>query len=271
MNIFSHYTHRENHVTNILMNLFSLNESQLLKRFANRFLPQVDHLEFGTPKYLLFTESADVDSKEFEYAVTIAPFPRKVIEGELKPNPASIPDAWVIGDNVLFQFELKVTGSIDEAQYASHRSKLSAGHREIEILWKEMVVFLRQSQPDSTISYLIEQFADVIMNFESPKPSSGMPKQIFSQRRANPGEPYFVLTGNARIPYKIEFSSPGESPILLTKGISGPQPARKWINNYILRSNNPSAYITEDNAVIDHCINPDKTEQKWNRWYLGAH
>ncbi|WP_141505213.1 hypothetical protein [Paenibacillus luteus] len=168
------------------------------------------------------------------------------------------------------QFEFKVTGSIDEAQFASHRRKLFEGHREVEVSWKEIGKFLRESQTDSTMSYLLEQFAGVIMDLESPKPSSGMPKQIFSRRKASSEEPYFVLTGNARIPYKIEFFPPGEASITLTNGITGPQPARKWINDYILQSNNPSIYLAENNSIIDRCINPDKQKQEWNRWYLGT-
>ncbi|MDQ0896358.1 MULTISPECIES: hypothetical protein [unclassified Paenibacillus] len=269
MNIFNHYKQKENHYSNILMTLLSLDNSRLLKQFSQKFLPQADKLNFGEPQYVLFSESAGVTPRDFEYLLAIAPFPRK--KNELRNNSDSIPDAWVVGENVTILFEFKVTGTIDEAQFSAHRRKLSTSCQEIEVSWKEIARFLEEAEVDSTLAFLIEQFAAIIMDLKSPRPSSGMPKYRTSGRKARHDEPYFVITKNANIEknYQIHIVLPGKQQESLSEDQTGIMDARRWIVRYIKQADDPSVYLTLDNEFIDKCIKPERIDPSWNRWEFG--
>lgn len=250
-----------------------MDDSRLLKLFAQKFLPMANNLAFGdTPRILLFSEYHTAEPKEFEYALAVAPFPRKTSEEEILPNSASIPDAWVFGENVTILFEFKVTGTINEAQFASHRRKLSAGCREIEISWKQIGQFFREVEAEGAMAFLLKQFEDVISDLISPRPTSGMPKQIISRRKAQTGEPYFIITGNATIgKYDVAVSVPRHNKLeTITEGLGGIQESRRWIERYIEEADEPAIYLASGNVVIDHCVSPGRARQEWNRWYIGS-
>jgi len=268
MNLFTHYKQRENHCTNILLNLCSLDGSRLLKMFAQHFLPQGGDLNFGDPRYVLFS-SIEAEQKEYQYAVAIAPFPRK--HSDEPANPESIPDAWVLGENVSILFEFKISGTINEAQFRAHRNKFSANCYEVEITRKEIEQFLKQVEVDSVMSFLINQYTTVIMDLESHRSLSGMPKQIVSKKKARSDEPFFIITGNARIgQYRVEVELPTCQRKELCEGLGGIQESRRWIERYIQQSSEPLIYKTKENMVIDHCINPGRTKNDWNRWFYES-
>ncbi|WP_217562649.1 hypothetical protein [Paenibacillus sp. GbtcB18] len=271
MNLFTHYRQRENHCTNVLLNLLAMNEAILLKPFLEKLIPGAKKLVLKDVRFLLFTENPPAEIKPFEYVIGVAPFLRKKTQEETIPNPGSIPDAWILGQNFTLQFEFKVTGALNNAQSAAHREKLPNA-QEVEITWKQVGKALRGLQAEGTTKWLIDQFCEVIADLESPRPASGMPKQIISHRKAQPNEPFFVISGNKRLgKYNIENVSPGaQERKLLTNGI-GIQESRRWIQKYIQSNEEPGIYLTEDNVVIDCCIDPDSRIESWNRWRLGSY
>ena len=252
MNLFSHYKQRENHCTNILMNLLFENQNQLLQPFLQKFVPEAVLFNYSGTQFMLFTEHPPAERKQYEYLIAVAPFPRKKVEEEITANPGSIPDAWIVGENFTMVFEFKISGSIDEEQFAAHRKKLSLECREMVVTWKQIGEFLSGLDVDPTMNWLIGQFSDAILEFESPRQASGMPRQVFSRRRAQPDEPYFVITGNKRFgTYRIEVVLPSEEPRLLLERSTGIMECRRWINRYIQECGNSTIYLAADEAVID--------------------
>ncbi|TDF92948.1 hypothetical protein [Paenibacillus piri] len=120
--------------------------------------------------------------------------------------------------------------------------------------------------------FLLEQFVNVISELESPRPASGMPKQIINRRKARQGEPFFITSGNARIGiYTVAVMLPGSSqPETIATGLGGIQESRRWIERYIEGDNDPDKFVMPDRVVIDRCDNPDRLKPEWNRWILGT-
>ncbi|WP_240416742.1 hypothetical protein [Paenibacillus periandrae] len=272
MNLFNHYKQRENHCTNILMNLLSMRESDLLQPFLNELLHNVSVLDYNDVRFLLFAQHPPERKMPHEFLVGVAPFPRKETIDKIIPNPGSIPDAWIIGKNFTILFEFKVTGMLDEAQLASHKEKLSPNCQIIEFTWKQVGEVLRRlNHKDGTTQWLIEQFCEVISEFESPRPASGMPKEIIRFNGPKTTEPYFIITGNKRLKtYNVDVKLPmGEPQRLLNDGV-GIEANRRWIRQYIQSSGNPIAFLGEDSLVIDYTIDPDRDpkKNKFQRWIL---
>lgn len=271
MNLFTHYKQLENHYTNILMNLLSMNESHLLKLFVHRFLPHADELVLQDLQYVLFSEYAAAASKKFEYVLAIAPFPRKISEEEILPNPGSIPDAWVLGENVNILIEFKVTGTIDEAQFAAHRRKLSPDCRIIEITWNQIGLFMQEVEVDSSTRFLLDQFTAIIKDLKSTRTSSGMPRLRKSGRQAKSNEPYFIITGSAALGrYRIDVVLPNRHKLSISTSQASIMGARRWIEQFIKKSDNPDIYLTSDNEFIDKCVKPGRDKDEWNRWKFGS-
>ncbi|GIO15371.1 hypothetical protein J19TS2_49260 [Cohnella xylanilytica] len=270
MNLFNHYKQRENHCTNILMSLLAMNETDLLRPFLEQLIPGAAELDYGDVRFLLFAEHPPAETKPFEVIVGVVPFPRKETE-DTAPNPGSIPDAWIVGEHFTLLFEFKVTGSLNTAQFAAHRAKLSPNAREIEVTWKQVGEALRRLPARGTEKWLIEQFCEVIAELESPRPASGMPKQVISGRKAQPGEPFFVITGNKRLGmYTVDVVRPNAAAKRVLAYGTGIQASRRWIQDFIRRSEDPEAYMVEGDVVIDCCEDPDREKPAWNRWRLGT-
>lgn len=271
MNIFSYYKQLENHCTNILMNLLAMNDAELLRPFLDRFIPGAAGLAIGEVFFSLFTEYPPAGAKRYEYIIGIAPFLRKESEKEVSPNPGSIPDAWIVGENFRLLFEFKVSGTLNDGQFAAHGAKLSPNAGQIELTWKQIGEAMRSFELVGQRKWLIDQFCELIAEFESPQPASGMPKQIISRRKAQPNETYFVINGNQRSGiYTVDVVRPGEpAQRILDKG-TGIQSNRRWIQQYIQGSNNMSSFLDVDGLVIDCCESPGRRKPEWNRWPLGA-
>ncbi|MBB6691046.1 hypothetical protein H7B90_06475 [Cohnella xylanilytica] len=271
MNLFNHYKQRENHCTNILMSLLAMNEAALLWPFLEQLIPGAAELDYGDVRFLLFAEHPPAETKPFEVIVGVAPFPRKETE-DTAPNPGSIPDAWIVGENFTLLFEFKVTGTLNAAQFAAHRVKLSPNAREIEVTWKQVGEALRRLPARGTEKWLIEQFCEVIAELESPRPASRMPKQVISGRKARLDEPYFIITGNKRMGvYTVDVVQPNAPVHRLFANGNGIQSSRRWIQQFIHGSEEPESYMVEEDTVIDCCVDPDREKPAWNRWRLGTY
>ncbi|MGU3473178.1 hypothetical protein ACLBWT_18770 [Paenibacillus sp. D51F] len=271
MNLFTHYVHRENHCTNILMNLLAMNNAVLLRPFLERLLIEAEAFDYNGVSFTLFAEHPPAEVKPYEFIIGIAPFNRKFSKEEAAPNPGSIPDAWITGENFSLLLEFKVSGTLNDAQFTSHRRKLSPAARVVEVTWRQVGEALRNLQAGAETAWLISQFCEVIEDLESPRPSSGMPRQIISGRRAQTNEPFFVITGNKQLgAYTVDVVRPeGAAKRLLTNG-TGIQANRRWIQQFIQSSENPGIYLAEGEVVIDCCVDPDRKKPAWNSWRLGS-
>lgn len=171
--------------------------------------------------------------------------------------------------NILIEF--KVTGTIDEAQFAAHQRKLSPDCRIIEITWNQIGLFMQEVEVDSGIRFLLDQFTAIILDLKSTRSSSGMPRLRKSGRRAKSHEPYFVITGSATLgSYHVDVVLPDQEKRSISTKQTSIMGARRWIEHFIQHAENPSVYLTSDNELIDKCVKPGRVQDEWNRWDFGS-
>jgi hypothetical protein len=53
-----------------------------------------------------------------------------------------------VGENITLLFEFKVSGTLNAAQFAAHRTKLSSDALEVEATWKQVGEAIRSLEAD---------------------------------------------------------------------------------------------------------------------------
>lgn len=129
MNLFTYHGKKEDHVTNILMNILSLN-----KRLCQRFIHlMIDHPD--REKMVLHNISFSMDKKKnpnssapIGIIIGLNPSTDTTVKKDMQLGvDASRPDLWIYGENFSILIENKIVGSLNPQQLANHRSKFPKG------------------------------------------------------------------------------------------------------------------------------------------------
>jgi len=277
--IFRYQGQEEDHYTNILMSILSIDNYSLTENFLKALIPQ-ETIDFQFENLHISTRSkyCPHDHKEYEYIIGIAPFQKAIKQrNEFEHNTGSIPDAWICGKNFNLLFEFKIRGTLDESQIAAHQKLLSKENKVIELSWTNVLDALTKVHNDKNPvqSYLIKQFLVVSNNFKSKRKSSGMPTQIIGAK-VNPNEIYFIITGSKNIkePYVVELVIDGKKEEIKSD-LKGIQEARRWIAHYVIdnknnKNNLPIKFDGMNSEITDLCVVPGRKKNKWNQWRLGS-
>jgi hypothetical protein len=120
---------KEDHVTNILMNILSLNQ-RLCQRFIHLL---IDHPY--TEKMVLDNIHFSMDKKKnpnscapIGIIIGLTPSMNATVMKDMQPGVnSSRPDLWIYGENFSILIENKIVGSLNPQQLANHRSKFPKG------------------------------------------------------------------------------------------------------------------------------------------------
>ncbi|WP_458414878.1 hypothetical protein ACNQFZ_08665 [Schinkia sp. CFF1] len=276
MNIFKYQGQEEDHYTNILMNILSLNDCQLVEPFLeNLIADRVDGLIFKNINVYLRKKYCPQEHQKLEFIIGIAPYENAISEhNKLEENLDSIPDAWICGENFNILLEFKIRGYLDENQISAHRKLLKNPSDVIRITWEDVLDSLEKCNIANNLlySFLIEQFIEVSQNFREKRRSSGMPPQIISNKRED--NLYFIITGSREIGIYTVDKVENQKNERLINNLTGIQSARRWIANYVLEnySNISIEYNGYETIISDYCVVPGRPVKKnqWNQWRIGA-
>lgn len=189
MNIFQYQGQEEDHYTNILMNILSLNDCKLVKPFLTSLIPnEAQSFNYEGTYVSIRKKYRPQVEKENEFIIGIAPYKNVIHEKNiLEENVDSIPDAWICGANFNILFEFKIRGSLDEAQISAHKKLLSPYAKVIRLQWSDVTNALQNILTNESIgdieNFLITNFLGVSKNFKQKRRSSGMPPQIISHKK----------------------------------------------------------------------------------------
>jgi hypothetical protein len=278
MSLFKYQGQEEDHYTNILMNILSIEKKRLVKPFLQALLPQEsNNFEFNRIDIRVRKKDCPQDRREYEYIIGIAPYEKAIdLHKPYEENLSSIPDAWICGENFNLLFEFKIRGTLDENQIAAHKKLLGTNCEVIRLKWTNIKSALQaiKLESNSIENYLINEFLKVTPHFKSKRKSSGMPKEIISNINKE-NEFHFIITGGKRLgPYKLEKVFNGKKTVLNDK-LQGIQAARKWISTYVFNNHSilPIEFEGMNTIISDYCVLPGRPEKKnqWNQWKLGAY
>jgi hypothetical protein len=278
MNIFQYQGQEEDHYTNILMNLLSLNNCKLVEPFLKKLLENhIIGLSFkGTSIYLRKKNCPQLE-KPIEILLGVAPFMNALDErNTLEDNLNSIPDAWICGENFNILLEFKIRGNLDEGQLAAHRKLLGNNATIVRLKWEDVVNSLRNCKDvndDPIYDFLIDQFLEVSQGFKRKRKSSGMPVQVISNIN-NESKLYFIITGSKKTGVYTIDKVYNQKTERLNDNINGIIPARKWIAKYVMDNFRelPLEFHGDQTIISDYCVVPGRPEKKnqWNQWRLGT-
>lgn len=275
MNLFTYRKMEEDHYTNILMYILNMNSKLLLPTFLNNLLGETaKEFDFSTLKVNLFSKQPTTNQKQFEYIVGIAPYEKIEENDELENNMDSIPDAWILGNNFKLLFEFKIRGTLDNAQLAAHKRKLSNYKGTISLKWEDVVHALEaiKEEANEVQAYLIDQFILSTQTFTSKRRSSGMPKEIIGGRKSE-DELHFIITGSKETNgYTVDMVLPDGTKERIHEKLSGIQHSRRWIAKYVQKNHSdlPIEYMDKKTIINDFCVKPGRLKNEWNQWYLGS-
>lgn len=279
MNIFQYQGQEEDHYTNILMNIISLNNCEIAQFFLYELLPRESQsFSFQNCAVSLRKKQCPREQKENEYIIGVAPYQKALNESnELEFNVNSIPDAWLCGENFNILFEFKIRGTLDESQMDAHKKLLGANAKVIRLQWEEVIIALRKvGERSTTVSkFLVDQFIEVSQNFKDKRKASGMPKEVISNvKNDQRDEVYFIITGSRDIGfYTVDLVQNGEA-MRVNNKLKGIMAARRWIAQFVLEHNDilRITFNELETIVTDYCVVPGRPEKKnqWNQWRIGT-
>jgi hypothetical protein len=167
LNLFTYHGKKEDLVTNILMNILSLNQ-RLCQRFIHLMIdhPDTEKMVLDNIRFSMGKKKNPNSSAKIGIIIGLTPSMDNTVKKDIKPGvDASRPDLWIYGENFSILIENKIVGSLNLQQLANHRSKFSKGVTlEITRTWREVSIVLSQlnQDKDRIESYLIEQFIDFL-------------------------------------------------------------------------------------------------------------
>ncbi|MBN6188272.1 hypothetical protein JQN58_15545 [Aneurinibacillus sp. BA2021] len=277
MNIFQYQGQEEDHYTNVLMNILSLNNYKLIKPFLGLILGEkTSDFTFENLHISMRTKYCPQEIKEYEYIIGIAPYQKYINErNQYQNNLSSIPDAWICGSNFNLLFEFKIRGILDEGQITAHKNLLGHNCGIVRLEWIDIITALEKVNANNRDieKFLIEQFLEVSSNFKSKRIASGMPKEIISHVKKD-NELHFIITGSKKTgTYTVEMEE-NYSKVMLNQELSGIQSARSWIAKYVFenKDNLNINYEGMNTIISDYCVAPNRDEKKnqWNQWRIGS-
>jgi REP element-mobilizing transposase RayT len=279
MNIFQYQGQEEDHYTNILLNIISLNNCKLAKPFLQYLIPnESKHFIFNKEDVYIRKRYRPDKEKDIEMIIGVAPYQKAISENyTLEENISSIPDAWICGENFNILFEFKIRGVLDEAQISAHQKLVSANSKVIRLQWHNVKSALHEiitnEECTNTDKFLIHQFLEVSKLFKQKRKSSGIPSQIISNVR-NENKLHFIITGSkATGTYSVDLVVENRTD-RLHSSLNGIQSARRWIAKFINESYSqlPIEYIGDETIIHDYCVVPGRSEKKnqWNQWRIGS-
>ncbi|WP_181346844.1 hypothetical protein [Thalassobacillus sp. CUG 92003] len=259
------------------MSILDLHKDEILEDFLKALLPkQSKYLVFDNLLVKTRKRGCPQGNKEYQFVIGIAPYKRGIMEkSSYEDNRGSIPDAWVCGRNFNLLFEFKIRGTLDEAQIAAHKKIFNNECNIIRLQWSQVVRALDKLKTDNQlITFLIEEYLKVTVNFKSKRNASGMPKEIISARKKEK-EMHFIITGSRKVkPYTVHRVIESNK-VIVNDNLGGIQEARRWIAEYVLQNKNslPLTYEGMKTVVTDYCVVPGSAEKNnaWNQWRLGAY
>lgn len=276
MKIFQYQGQEEDHYTNILMSILSLNNCELTRPFLYELIPEESQaFSFTDTAVYLRKKQCPREHKEYEYLIGIAPYQNGLKPNELDINLNSIPDAWICGENFNLLFEFKIRGTLDENQLQAHKKLLGANATVIRLQWDDVIDALRivGDRGNGLYKFLTGEFIEISENFKDKHKSSGMPKEVISNAK-NEQTDYFIITGSREVGYyTVDLVRDGNT-IRLNDELKGIMAARRWIAHYVME-HHPSiaiTYIGQETIVSDYCVVPGRPTKnnQWNQWRIGT-
>ncbi|WP_064091528.1 hypothetical protein [Rossellomorea aquimaris] len=274
MGLFLYQGQEEDHYTHLLMCILDFDHNSLIQ-FLQLLIPQSKDFKFEDLSIHTRRKKCPHLPKAHEYIIGIAPYQSGLPNNILEDNSGSIPDAWICGENFNLLFEFKIRGTLDEGQIAAHKKLLSKDEVEVlKLTWDDVMNCLNAVDAKDPIQkYLIDNFLILESNFKSKRRSSGMPREIISNKKRE-NELFFTITGSKNHkPYIIEQHYKGQK-VKINDQCLGIQEARRFIAEYVIKNFEalPLRKIDAFTEISDFCIAPGRTENKnqWNQWRLGA-
>ena len=276
MNLFTFRKMEEDHYTNILMSILTSSNYALLPFFIEGIIgDSAEKFEYEDLRIDLFAKSPAIKSRKHQYLIGIAPFTAIDRPNSLENNLDSTPDAWISGKNFTLLFEFKIRGTLDEAQLAAHKMKLSNCMDIIRIEWADVIQVLEKLKKiaNDLQVFLLDEFIAASTSFNKKRPSSGMPNEIIGGRNKE-GELYFIITGSKEIGrYTVDINFPDGRLKNLKNDLRGIQESRRWIANYVCNNTEEIHLdrVSKEAVITDLCVKPGRQKNAWNQWRLGSY
>ncbi|MBP1931958.1 hypothetical protein [Ammoniphilus resinae] len=275
MNLFLYKNKKEDHVTNILMNILSLDKSLLEK-----FLPGI----IGNfSKDLLYKEiNIKMDQAKnpnkhvpLNFIIGITPSEENIIPQQpFQGTDTSRPDLWIYGDNFTVLIEIKIAGALEPSQIQNHRNKFDVITDEIIITWKEILKLLETIKPGHSllVSFLVDEFIKYLT-------LEGLHKVTNKSRKGDgtfsnfkkPKDPHFEFRRIDKGLYEIYKVIPSKNIIEFLPGSEtnkGPLDCRIWTANYILEHypelSNEGFINGDPPSFTGHC----SYDNAWGQCYI---
>lgn len=259
------------------MYILSMNNYSLLPSFLQHLIgDEAKNFDFEYTNIELFSKISPQTPTNHEYIIGIAPYQNESVEtNNLQNNMDSIPDAWIFGRNFTLLFEFKIRGTLDEAQLAAHKAKLSNYNGTICLKWPDVITALEKVKKEASEiqRFLIKEFISASQQFKSKRSSSGMPKEIIGGRKKE-DDLHFIITGSKETDgYTVDIVFPNGMKKRLANQLQGIQHTRRWIAKFVYENKGklPLTNVNNQTIITDFCVKPGRIKNVWNQWRLGSY